>query len=53
MNNNRYCGAVKLSESIEQDIERMQLEVVELVKAICAIPAPSHYEGRRAAFVRD
>ena len=53
MKNNRCCGAVKLSESIEQDIERMQMEVVELVKAICTIPAPSHYEGRRAAFVRD
>ncbi len=53
MKNNLYCGAVRLSEQIEQDIERMQLEVIELIKAICTIPAPSHYEGRRAAFVRD
>ena len=53
MKNNMYCGAVKLSEQVEQDIERMQLEVIELIKAICTIPAPSHYEGRRAAFVRD
>jgi len=53
MKNNLYCGAVKLSEQVEQDIERMQLEVIELIKAICTIPAPSHYEGRRAAFVRD
>ena len=53
MMNKVYCGAVKLGEQIEQDIERMQIEVVELVKAICTIPAPSHYEGRRAAFVRD
>lgn len=53
MKNNMYCGAVQLSEHIEQDIERMQVEVIELIKAICTIPAPSHYEGRRAAFVRD
>lgn len=53
MKNNLYCGAVRLSEMIEQDIEHMQLEVIELIKAICTIPAPSHYEGRRAAFVRD
>ena len=53
MKNNMYCGAVKLTEQVEQDIERMQIEVIELIKAICTIPAPSHYEGRRAAFVRD
>ena len=34
MKNNMYCGAVKLSEQVEQDIERMQLEVIELIKAI-------------------
>lgn len=53
MKNNLYCGAVKLSESVEEDVDSMQLEAIELIKAICSIPAPSHYEGRRAVFVRD
>lgn len=53
MKNNTYFGAVKLSESVEMDIESMQLEVIELIRALCAIPAPSHHEERRAAFVRD
>lgn len=53
MKSNMFCGAVRLSESVEMDIERMQGEVIELIKAICAIPAPSHHEQRRAAFIRD
>lgn len=53
MKNNLYCGAVKLSESVEEDVDSMQLEAIELIKAICSIPAPSYHEGRRAAFVRD
>ncbi|MBQ3078506.1 MAG: M20/M25/M40 family metallo-hydrolase [Clostridia bacterium] len=28
-------------------------EAISLLKALAAIPAPSHYEDRRAAFVRD
>jgi len=45
--------AVRLSEQLIRDIEGMQPEVVALIKALCAIPAPSHHEERRAAFIRD
>lgn len=41
----------KLSEQFVRDIERMQPEVVALIKTLCAIPAPSHHEERRAAFI--
>lgn len=45
--------AVRLSERILRDIENMQQDVVALIKTLCAIPAPSHHEERRAAFIRD
>jgi len=44
--------AVELSREVQQDIERMQPEVVRLIKTLCAIPAPSHHEERRAEFIR-
>lgn len=44
--------AVQLSEQFVRDIERMQPEVVELIKTLCAIPAPSHHEERRAAYIK-
>lgn len=45
--------SVELSERFIRDIEGMQPEVVALIRALCAIPAPSHHEERRAAFIRD
>ncbi len=45
--------AVELSQEIQRDIARMQPQVVELMRALCAIPAPSHHEERRAAFVQS
>lgn len=45
--------AVQLSEQFVRDIDCMQPEVVALIKALCAIPAPSHHEERRAAFIKD
>ena len=45
--------AIQLGEQFVRDIERMQPEVISLIKALCAIPAPSHHEEKRAAFIRD
>lgn len=45
--------AVLLSGAFLRDIEEMQPDVIALIKALCAIPAPNHHEERRAAFVRD
>lgn len=45
--------AVQLEERVLRDIERMQPDVIALLKMLCAIPAPSHREERRAAFVCD
>lgn len=45
--------AVELNNSILRDIERMQPEVLDLIRTLCAIPAPSHHEERRAEYVRD
>ena len=45
--------AVELSTEVQSGIERMQPEVIDLIRTLCAIPAPSHHEERRAAFIRD
>ncbi len=44
--------AVKLSEREMRDVEDMQQETVALLKALCAIPAPSGHEERRAQAIR-
>ncbi|MBR6568885.1 MAG: M20/M25/M40 family metallo-hydrolase, partial [Clostridia bacterium] len=44
--------AVQLNRQFIDDIESMQPEVVALIKALCAIPAPSHHEEKRAAFIK-
>lgn len=41
-----------LSERLEAQVSAMQPETVELIRALCAIPAPSHHEERRAAFIK-
>ncbi len=45
--------AIQLKEKDLRDIEAMQKETITLIKQLCAIPAPSHHEERRAAFIRD
>lgn len=45
--------SVVLGDDVLRDVEDMQTEVVALIKTLCAIPAPSHHEEQRAAFVRD
>ena len=44
---------MQLTETLSLAIERMQDDVIVLIKQLCAIPAPSHHEERRAAFLRD
>lgn len=44
--------AVELTGDMLRDIERMQSDVIALIKTLCAIPAPSHREERRAQFVK-
>ena len=44
---------VTLQDEVLRDIEQMQPQVIELIKTLCAIPAPSHHEERRAAFIKD
>lgn len=43
----------KLDQQFEVAIENMQRDVIDLIKALCAIPAPSHHEQKRAAFIKD
>ena len=40
-----------LSAALENEIEAAQSETLELIKTLCRIPAPSHQEERRAAFI--
>ena len=42
-----------LSAALENEIEAAQSETLELIKTLCRIPAPSHREERRAAFIRE
>ena len=42
-----------LSAALEDEIEAAQSETLELIKTLCRIPAPSHREERRAAFIRE
>jgi len=44
---------VELGKGMEQDVAQMQPDVLALICELCAIPAPSHHEERRAAFIRD
>lgn len=42
-----------LGEQERRAVGDMQEETLQLLKALCRIPAPSHHEERRAAFVKD
>ena len=42
-----------LNESMEQYARQCQDELRALIRALCAIPAPSHHEQQRAEFCRQ
>lgn len=42
-----------MDQSMEQYLDASREELKELIRQLCAIPAPSHREQRRAAFCRD
>lgn len=42
-----------LPQDMERYIEASQDELLRLIRDLCAIPAPSHREGKRAVFCRD
>lgn len=44
---------MRLTPDMEKYIENSQEELLQLVRDLCAIPAPSHHEGKRAVFCRD
>ena len=45
--------ACPLAANFEREIESAHQETIELLKTLCAIPAPSHHEERRAEFVKN
>ncbi len=45
--------ACLLTPELSHEIESAHKETIELLKELCAIPAPSHHEERRAEFVRN
>ena len=44
---------MKLNPHMEQYISDCQEELKQLIRELCAIPAPSHHEEERARFCRD
>lgn len=42
-----------IAPEMERAVESMQPEFFRLLRTLCAIPAPSHHEEQRAAFVRN
>lgn len=42
-----------LSKQITQYLDNSLIETIELIKEICKIPAPSHYEEKRAEFCKN
>lgn len=45
--------AIPISEAFASAIDAMQEEVQALIRTLCAIPAPSHHEEKRAEFVKN
>ena len=41
-----------MSAAVAADLDGLHGEVVALIKALCAIPAPSHHEERRAQYIK-
>ena len=44
---------IRLTQEQERYVKVHQAELVDLILTLCRIPAPSHQEDARAAFVRD
>ena len=44
---------MSLTAEMEKYIEASRDELLQLIRDLCAIPAPSHHEGKRAVFCRD
>lgn len=44
--------AFSLNQAAKQYLEESEGELIALIKTLCAIPAPSHKEGERAAFCK-
>ena len=42
-----------ITEELKAFIQENQEEVKKLLWILCEIPAPSHHEERRAAFIKD
>ena len=42
-----------ITEELKAFIQENQEEVKKLLWTLCEIPAPSHHEERRAAFIKD
>ena len=42
-----------LPKDVERYVQSSQEELRQLIRDLCAIPAPSHHEEMRAAFIRD
>lgn len=42
-----------MDKDVKEYIKQSETELIELIKALCAIPAPSHKEEKRAEFCRD
>lgn len=45
--------AYELTEELENYLKESEVELIGLIKALCAIPAPSHREERRAEFCKE
>ena len=43
---------MSLSKELETYIQNSQEELKQLIRDLCAIPAPSHHEEQRAAFCK-
>lgn len=43
----------ELSEKVLKYLKDSEEETIQLLETLCAIPAPSHHEERRAAFVKN
>ena len=43
----------ELSVNILQYLEETKNELIKLIETLCAIPAPSHHEERRAEFIKN
>lgn len=44
---------MRITEEMKAYLEQSQEELKQLIRDLCAIPAPSHHEERRAAFCKE